>query len=53
MTLHKSHNLLVIDFAFPICQRAKVEVYEYQGSRTKIQDTTYTVADVKDSILLA
>lgn len=53
MTLHKSHNLLVIDFAFPICQRAKVKVYKYQGSRTKIQDTTHTVADVKDSILLA
>ncbi len=53
MTLHKSHNLLVIDFAFPICQRAKVKVYMYQGSKTKIQDTTDTVADVKDSILLA
>jgi hypothetical protein len=36
MTLHKSHNLLVIDFAFPICQRAKVKVYKYQGSRTKM-----------------
>jgi hypothetical protein len=37
MTLHKSHNLLVIDFAFPICQRAKVKVYKNHGSRTKIK----------------